>query len=101
MQQAKKNALMLTKYFVSLPHPAKTTFMILAASFLFGVLFGLAKNQPISLIELFASGIDGLFVLAFPALLSSTCLYLMRRKAILPNHYQRRTPKRGSQSGLP
>lgn len=82
MQQAKKDALVLTKYFVSLPHPAKTTFMILAASFLFGVLFGLAKNQPISLIELFASGIDGLFVLAFPALLSSTCLYLMRRKAI-------------------
>lgn len=82
MQQAKKDALVLAKYFVSLPHPAKTTFMILAVSFLFGVLFGLAKSRSIGLIELFASGIDGLFVLAIPALLSSSCLYLMRRKAI-------------------
>ncbi|HIH29864.1 TPA: DUF2070 family protein [Candidatus Micrarchaeota archaeon] len=82
MQQVKKDALVLAKYFLSLPHPAKTCFMILAVSFLFGILFGLAKARQMGPFELFAAGIDGFFVLAFPALLSSACLFLMRRKAI-------------------
>jgi putative membrane protein len=82
MQQAKKDALVLSKYFVSLPHPAKTTLMVLAVSFLFGILFGIAKSHPLDPFEIFAGGIDGLFLLAFPALLSSSCLFLMRRKAI-------------------
>ncbi|VVC01611.1 Uncharacterised protein [uncultured archaeon] len=82
MQEAKKNALALSKYFVSLPHPAKTTIMIIAVSFLFGVLFELAKSQPLSPDSALAGGIHGIFLLAIPALLSSAGLFLMRRKAI-------------------
>ncbi len=82
MQQAKKDAMKLSRYFYSLPHPAKTAFMILALSFLFGVFFGIARHTPIGPFGLFASGIDGLFLLAFPAILSSLALYLMRRKAV-------------------
>ena len=82
MQNAKKQALVLSEYFVSLPHPAKTTIMIFAVAFLFGALFWLAQNRPLGPFEVFASGIDGIFLLAFPALLSSVALFLMRRKAI-------------------
>ncbi len=82
MSQVKKEALVLSKYFVTLPHPAKTTLMIVAVSFLFGVLFGVARNTAASPFEFLASGIEGLFLLAFPAILSSAGLFLMRRKAI-------------------
>jgi len=80
--QVKKETLVLSKYFLSLPHPAKTALMIIAISFLFGVLFGFARHQGANPFEIFATGVDGLFLLAFPALLSSSCLFLMRRKAI-------------------
>ncbi|MEM2137986.1 MAG: DUF2070 family protein [Candidatus Anstonellaceae archaeon] len=82
MQQAKKDALKLSRYFLSLPHPAKTIFMIAALSFLFGVFFGLAQGSQIGIFEIFTSGIEGAFLLACPAVLSSAALYLMRRKAI-------------------
>ena len=80
--QVKKETLVLSKYFLSLPHPAKTTLMIFAVSFLFGVLFGFARHQGANPFEIFAAGVDGIFLLAFPAFLSSACLFLMRRKAI-------------------
>ncbi|MEM4634103.1 MAG: DUF2070 family protein, partial [Candidatus Anstonellaceae archaeon] len=79
----KKDALSISNYFLSLPHPAKTILMILTSSFLFGVLFGLFRRMPQDAYEILASGIDGLFLLAFPAILSSVSLFLMRRKAIL------------------
>lgn len=82
MQEVKKQTLALTKYFLSLPHPAKTTFAIFALSFLFGVLFSVARNASLGPFELLASGIDGIFLLGFPALLSALGLFLMRRKAI-------------------
>lgn len=82
MQEAKKDALALSKYFVSLPHPAKTIIMILAVSFLFGVLFGFAKGHLVSPAGALAGGLNGIFLLAIPALLSSMGLFLMRRKAV-------------------
>ena len=82
MQDAKKQTLELTRYFMSLPHPAKTTFMIFAVSFLFGVLFSIVRSPLLGPFELLASGVDGVFLLAFPALLSALGLFLMRRKAI-------------------
>lgn len=82
MSNAKKETLVLSKYFVSLPHPAKTALMIIAVSFLFGVLFAVARNRPAGPNEFFAGGIEGLFLLAFPAFLSSAGLFLMRRKAV-------------------
>ncbi|VVB99643.1 Uncharacterised protein [uncultured archaeon] len=82
MQEVKKETLALTKYFLSLPHPAKTTLAIIAVSFLFGILFGVARSQPVGAISIFAGGMDGLFLLAFPALAASAALFLMRRKAI-------------------
>ena len=82
MSQVKKETLILSKYFLTLPHPAKTTLMILAAAFLFGVLFGVARQQATGAAGLFAAGIDGVFLLAFPALLSAVGLFIMRRKAI-------------------
>ncbi|MFA4983228.1 MAG: DUF2070 family protein [Candidatus Micrarchaeia archaeon] len=82
MQNAKKDALSLSNYFVSLPHPAKTTLMVLAVSFLFGMLFAVAKGRALSPMGLLAFGLDGLLLLAVPALLSSFLLYATRRKAI-------------------
>ncbi|MCX6772793.1 MAG: DUF2070 family protein [Candidatus Micrarchaeota archaeon] len=82
MQEVKKETLALTKYFMSLPHPAKTTFMIAAVSFLFGVLFSIVRSKALGPFEILASGVGGVFLLAFPALLSSLGLFLMRRKAI-------------------
>jgi len=81
MQQAKKDAISLSRYFLSLPHPAKTIIMIIAVSFLFGVLAGFAKGWQLGPFELFALGLEGVFLLAIPSLLSSVCLFLMRRKA--------------------
>ncbi|MCX8194779.1 MAG: DUF2070 family protein, partial [Candidatus Micrarchaeota archaeon] len=81
MQKAKKEALMLTKYFVCLPHPAKTSLFILAVSFIFGIMFSIARKQPLGPFELFAAGVDGIFVLAIPSMLSALCLFFMRRKA--------------------
>lgn len=81
MQEIKRETLALTRYFLSLPHPAKTTLAIFALSFLFGVIFSLARGGALPL-QLFSGGIDGIFLLAFPALLSSVALYLMRRKAV-------------------
>ena len=82
MQEAKKRVVAISNYFVSLPHPAKTTLMIAAVSFLFGVLLSLARQSATNAFSVFAGGVDGLFLLCFPALLSSTGLFLMRRKAI-------------------
>lgn len=82
MQKAKKDALEISKYFVSLPHPAKTTLMILAASFLFGISFSISKEPGLSPIGFLTLGFDGLLILAVPALLSSSILYFTRRKAI-------------------
>ena len=82
MQEVKKQTLELTRYFMSLPHPAKTTFMIFAVAFLFGVLFSVVRSTPLGPIEILASGVGGVFLLAFPALLSALGLFLMRRKAI-------------------
>ena len=82
MQEVKKQTLELTKYFMSLPHPAKTTFMIFAVAFLFGVLFSAVRSTPMGPFEILASGVGGVFLLAFPALLSALGLFLMRRKAI-------------------
>ena len=80
MQEAKKQTLAITKYFLSLPHPAKTTLMIFCVSFLFGMLFGLARGAgPAGAL---AGGMEGVFLLAFPALLASVALYATRRKAI-------------------
>ncbi|MCX8174795.1 MAG: DUF2070 family protein [Candidatus Micrarchaeota archaeon] len=81
MQEAKKEALKMTRYFVSLPHPAKTLFAIFAVSFLFGVLLSLVGGgaEPFAL---FTGGVRGIFLLGFPAILSSLCLFLMRRKAV-------------------
>ena len=82
MQEAKKDALALSKYFVSLPHPAKTTLMIIAVSFLFGVLFEIVRSPSPEPVLAFAGGLNGIVLLAVPALLSATGLFLMRRKAI-------------------
>ena len=82
MQEVKKQTLALTRYFLSLPHPAKTTFAIFTLAFLFGVLFSVARNAALGPFELLASGIDGIFLLGFPALLASLGLFLMRRKAV-------------------
>ena len=83
MQEVKKETLAITKYFLSLPHPAKTTLMIFCVSFLFGILFALARGiGNIEPANLLAGGMDGVLLLAVPALLASVSLYLMRRKAI-------------------
>ena len=82
MQEVKKQTLALTRYFLSLPHPAKTTFAIFTLAFLFGVLFSVARSSVNGPFELLASGIDGIFLLGFPALLSALGLFLMRRKAL-------------------
>ncbi|MCX8197993.1 MAG: DUF2070 family protein [Candidatus Micrarchaeota archaeon] len=81
--QVKKDALELSKYFLSLPHPAKTLAAILALSFLFGIVLGAFRKPSQSSFEALAAGIDGLFLLAFPAILSSVSLFLVRRKALL------------------
>jgi len=82
MTHVKKEALVLSKYFLSLPHPAKTTLMIFALSFLFGVLTGLAKHEAGDPNGMMAAGIGGVFLLGFPAMLSAIGLFVMRRKAI-------------------
>lgn len=82
MQQAKKDALVLSRYFLSLPHPAKTIFAIVSLSFVFGILFAASQQQSIELMSLLAGGVDGLFLIGFPAILSSSALFIMRRKAI-------------------
>ena len=82
MSHVKKETLVLSKYFLSLPHPAKTTIMVIAVAFLFGVLFGLARQQEASAAGIFGAGMSGIFLLAFPALLSAVGLFIMRRKAI-------------------
>ncbi len=82
MQEVKKEALALSRYFVSLPHPAKTTILIVIVSFIFGLLFALARDQGAGLVGILAGGVDGLFLLAFPAFLSSLGLFLVRRKAV-------------------
>jgi len=81
MQETKKKALALSKYFVSLPHPAKTVIAIFALSFLFGIFFSMARSDftPLSAI---AGGFDGVYLLAFPAVLSAVGLFVLRRKAI-------------------
>ena len=45
-------------------------------------LFGFARQGATGAAGLFAAGIDGIFLLAFPALLSAIGLFIMRRKAI-------------------
>lgn len=82
MQEAKKKALALSRYFVSLPHPAKTVIAIFALSFLFGVLFSMAKGEGLSALSAIAGGLDGTYLLAFPAVLSAIGLFILRRKAI-------------------
>jgi len=82
MQEAKKKAIALSKYFVSLPHPAKTVIAIFALSFLFGILFSMARAQHFGALEAIAGGFDGVYLLAFPAVLSAVGLFILRRKAI-------------------
>ena len=82
MQETKKKALALSKYFVSLPHPAKTVIAIFALSFLFGIFFSMARSQPFGVLSAVAGGLDGVYLLAFPAVLSAVGLFLLRRKAI-------------------
>jgi len=78
----KKKAIALSKYFVSLPHPAKTVIAIFALSFLFGILFSMARSQHFGALEAIAGGFDGVYLLAFPAVLSAVGLFILRRKAI-------------------
>lgn len=82
MQEAKKQALSLSKYFVTLPHPAKTVLAIFVVSFVFGVLFYFAKSGALEPSAVISGGIEGVVLLAFPAILSSTGLFFLRRKAI-------------------
>ena len=82
MQAAKKNAIALSKYFVSLPHPAKTVIAIFALSFLFGILFSMAGSEAFTPLGAIAGGFDGIYLLAFPAVLSAVGLFVLRRKAI-------------------
>ncbi len=82
MQEAKKNALAISKYFVSLPHPAKTAIAIFALSFLFGILFSIAQSGIFTPLGALAGGLDGIYLLAFPAFLSAVGLFVLRRKAI-------------------
>ena len=82
MQEAKKNAIALSKYFVSLPHPAKTVIAIFALSFLFGILFSVARSSDFTPLSAIAGGFDGVYLLAFPAVLSAVGLFVLRRKAI-------------------
>jgi putative membrane protein len=81
MQDAKRVALAVSKYFVALPHPAKTTIAVFAVSFIFGVLFSIAKWKAHDPLSLFAGGSEGILILGFPAAISSLVLYLLRRKA--------------------
>ncbi|MFA6214666.1 MAG: DUF2070 family protein, partial [Candidatus Micrarchaeia archaeon] len=82
MQEAKKKAIALSRYFVSLPHPAKTTIAIFALSFLFGILFSIARSGSPDALLAIAGGFDGVYLLAFPAMLSAAGLFILRRKAI-------------------
>ncbi|MCX6771658.1 MAG: DUF2070 family protein [Candidatus Micrarchaeota archaeon] len=82
MQEAKKKAIALSKYFVSLPHPAKTVIAIFALSFLFGILFSVARSSEFTPLAAIAGGFDGVYLLAFPAVLSAVGLFVLRRKAI-------------------
>jgi len=82
MQEAKKKAIALSKYFVSLPHPAKTVIAIFALSFLFGILFSMARSSVFTPLGAIAGGFDGVYLLAFPAVLSAAGLFVLRRKAI-------------------
>jgi len=82
MQETKKKALALSKYFVSLPHPAKTVIAIFALSFLFGILLSMARSSVPTPLSAIAGGFDGVYLLAFPAVLSAVCLFVLRRKAI-------------------
>lgn len=82
MQETKKKALALSKYFVSLPHPAKTVIAIFALSFLFGILFSMARSSEFTPLGAIAGGFDGIYLLAFPAVLSAVGLFILRRKAI-------------------
>ncbi|MCX8196893.1 MAG: DUF2070 family protein [Candidatus Micrarchaeota archaeon] len=80
MQEVKKEVLAITKYFLSLPHPAKTTVAIFIVAFLFGVLLSAAKSTD-DWVRLFIGGIEGVIFLAFPSIFSSVALYILRRKA--------------------
>ncbi|MFA5929362.1 MAG: DUF2070 family protein [Candidatus Micrarchaeia archaeon] len=82
MQEAKKNAIALSKYFVSLPHPAKTVIAIFALSFLFGIFFSMARSSVFTPLGAIAGGFDGVYLLAFPSVLSAVGLFALRRKAI-------------------
>ncbi|MEM4554902.1 MAG: DUF2070 family protein [Candidatus Anstonellaceae archaeon] len=79
MQEVKKEALTVTKYFLSLPHPAKTLLAILATSLIFGMLLSASSDNDA--IRILAGGLKGIFLLAFPSVFSSLALYLLRRKA--------------------
>jgi len=82
MLEGKKKTLALSKYFVSLPHPAKTLVAIVLLSALFGALMGILRGGPDILLSLLQGAADGLVLLAIPAILSSIALYLLRKKAI-------------------
>ena len=82
MQEAKKKAIALSKYFVSLPHPAKTVIAIFALSFLFGIFFSMARTSSFGALDAIAGGFDGVYLLAYPAVLSAIGLFILRRKAI-------------------
>ncbi|MEM4348764.1 MAG: DUF2070 family protein [Candidatus Anstonellaceae archaeon] len=79
MQEVKKEALAVTKYFLSLPHPAKTLLAILATSLLFGILLSTFHDNDA--IRILAGGLNGVVFLGFPSVFSSLMLYLLRRKA--------------------
>lgn len=76
----KKDTLNLSKYFVSLPHPAISILLIIAISFIFGILIGIAKEG--FRIEAVLAGFDGLFILALPSIISGIFLFIMRRRVL-------------------
>lgn len=68
-------AVNLTSYFITLPPSRYIVLAIVALGLLFGIIIDFGSGRPIE-----NAAIDGLMVLAFPALLSSAAIKLMLRK---------------------
>lgn len=68
-------AVSLTSYFITLPPAPTLIFAMLALGFVFGLLINIGQENPLP-----GAVVDGMMLLALPALLSSIAIKLMIRK---------------------
>jgi len=69
----------LTSYIMPLPSSTKSTMMIIALGFLFGILLAMIGGKA-STVGLLESGGQGLFLLSLPAFLSAVSAFAVRRE---------------------